>query len=141
MKEIVNLPLWLVIIGGALAVWALLDHLLLPYQGEGDIAATIHYSSYEFDKNKIDINYFKWFLKSAIFRKIVQAQIKGGIKTELKPKKFLPLEIELPDLLTQKKILEKINNLENEVSQLEKNVSYDETLLKKLRQSILRPLL
>ena len=30
MKEIVNLPLWLVIIGGALAVWALLDHLLLP---------------------------------------------------------------------------------------------------------------
>ncbi|NIM57511.1 MAG: glycerol-3-phosphate acyltransferase [Candidatus Aminicenantes bacterium] len=30
MKEIVSLPLWLVIIGGALAVWALLDHLLLP---------------------------------------------------------------------------------------------------------------
>ncbi|UCC39674.1 MAG: 1-acyl-sn-glycerol-3-phosphate acyltransferase [Candidatus Aminicenantes bacterium] len=30
MKEIVSLPLWLVIVGGALAVWALLDHLLLP---------------------------------------------------------------------------------------------------------------
>jgi glycerol-3-phosphate O-acyltransferase len=30
VKEIVSLPLWLVIIGGALAVWALLDHLLLP---------------------------------------------------------------------------------------------------------------
>jgi glycerol-3-phosphate O-acyltransferase len=30
MIETVGLPLWLVIIGGALAVWALLDHLLLP---------------------------------------------------------------------------------------------------------------
>ena len=30
MIETVSLPLWLVIIGGALAVWALLDHLLLP---------------------------------------------------------------------------------------------------------------
>jgi len=30
MTETVGLPLWLVIIGGALAVWALLDHLLLP---------------------------------------------------------------------------------------------------------------
>ncbi len=30
MTETFSLPLWLVIIGGALAVWALLDHLFLP---------------------------------------------------------------------------------------------------------------
>src|SRR3989344_5301082 len=51
------------------------------YQGDGDILATIHYSSYEFDKSKIDIGYFKWFLKSRAFRKAVQTQTRGGIKT------------------------------------------------------------
>jgi len=30
MTETVSLPLWLVIIGGAFAAWALLDRLLLP---------------------------------------------------------------------------------------------------------------
>ena len=42
------------------------------YQGDEDILATIHYSSYEFDRSKIDINYFKWFLKSDAFRKVIQ---------------------------------------------------------------------
>ncbi|MCK5624779.1 restriction endonuclease subunit S [Candidatus Pacearchaeota archaeon] len=108
------------------------------YQGGEDILATIHYSSYEFDESKIDIDYFKWFLKSDSFRKIVQSQTRGGIKTELKSKKFLPLEIDLPDLKSQKQILKKINSMENEIKQLEQNVFYDEKLLKKLRQSILQ---
>jgi glycerol-3-phosphate O-acyltransferase len=30
MTETVSFPLWLVLIGGALALWAFLDHLLLP---------------------------------------------------------------------------------------------------------------
>jgi len=107
------------------------------YQGDEDISATIHYSSYEFDENKIDINYFKWFLKSDAFRKIVLSQTRGGIKTELKPKNFLPLEIDLPDLEKQKQILKKINSIKNEIKQLEKNVSYDKKLLSSLRQSIL----
>lgn len=107
------------------------------YQGDEDVLATIHYSSYEFDENKIDIDYFKWFLKSDAFRKVIQSQTRGGIKTELKPKKFLPLEIDLPDIKTQKQILSKINKVENEIKQLEQNISKDETLLKKLKQSIL----
>lgn len=107
------------------------------YQGEEDILATIHYSSYEFDKNKIDIDYFKWFLKSDSFRKIVQSQTRGGIKTELKSKRFLPLEIDLPDLKSQKQILKKIQSMENEINELEQNVSYDENLLSKLKQAIL----
>ncbi|MBC8215255.1 MAG: restriction endonuclease subunit S [Candidatus Marinimicrobia bacterium] len=107
------------------------------YQGEEDVLATIHYSSYEFDKSKIDIDYFKWFLKSVPFKKIVQTQIKGGIKTELKPKKFLPLEIDLPDLPEQKKILQKIQSIEKEIKQLGQNISQDKILLTKLKQSIL----
>jgi type I restriction enzyme, S subunit len=108
------------------------------YQGNEDITATIHYSSYEFDKNKIDVDYFKWFLKSAVFRKIIQTQIKGGIKTELKPKKFLPLEIELPRLSEQKEILKKINSLKEEASQIKSNISKDVVISKKLRQVILQ---
>ena len=108
------------------------------YQGEEDILATIHYSSYEFDKKKINVEYFKWFLKSKIFRDIVNSQIGGGIKTELKPKKFLPLEIPLPSLPEQKQILKKINSMKNEINELEQNVSYDKNLLQKLRQSILQ---
>src|SRR3989344_9500242 len=107
------------------------------YQGDEEVLATIHYSSYEFDKNKIDIEYFKWFLKSDAFRKAVQTQTRGGIKTELKPKKFLPLEIDLPDLKTQKQILQKINSMKNEINELEQNVSYDEKLLLSLKQAIL----
>ncbi|MBU2104289.1 MAG: restriction endonuclease subunit S, partial [Nanoarchaeota archaeon] len=107
------------------------------YQENEDILATIHYSSYEFDEDKINVEYFKWFLKSKIFKNIVNSQIGGGIKTELKPKKFLPLEIDLPDLDVQKQILSKISSIEKEIKQLEQNVSHDEKLLKKLKQSIL----
>ncbi len=107
------------------------------YQGEEDVLATIHYSSYEFDKNKIDINYFKWFLKNDAFRKVVQSQTRGGIKTEIKPKSFLSLEIDLPSLSEQKQILSKINKVENEIKQLETNISEDKTLLKSLRSAIL----
>ncbi len=108
------------------------------YQGEEEVLATIHYSSYEFDKHKIDINYFKWFLKSDVFRKAVQSQTRGGIKTELKPKKFLPLEIPLPDLPTQKQILTKINSMKNEISELESTFNKDKTLLSSLRSAILQ---
>lgn len=108
------------------------------YQGDEDILATIHYSSYKFDKNKIDIDYFKWFLKSDAFRKAVQSQVRGGIKTELKPKKFLPLEIDLPDLSTQKQILKKINSMKNEISELESTFNNDKTLLSSLRSAILQ---
>ncbi|MCD4771696.1 restriction endonuclease subunit S [archaeon] len=107
------------------------------YQKNEDILATIHYSSYEFDKNRIDIDYFKWFLKSDAFKKAILTQTKGGIKTELKPKKFLPLEIDLPDIGVQKQILKKIQSIENEIKQLENISQKDQTLLKKLKQSIL----
>ena len=37
------------------------------YQGDEDVTATIHYSSYEFDTTKIDIEFLKFFLKFFIF--------------------------------------------------------------------------
>lgn len=108
------------------------------YQGEEDISATIHYSAYIFDQTKIDIEYFKTFLKSKAFRDVVNSQIRSGIKTELKAKKFLPLEINLPDLKTQIEIRNKINLASNEISELSIINNSNETFISKLRQQILQ---
>ena len=43
---------------------------LAVYEGEQDILATIHYSSYLYDETQIDIAYFKWFLKSSVFKEM-----------------------------------------------------------------------
>lgn len=108
------------------------------YRGEEDIMATIHYSSYTYNEKEIDIDYLKWFLKSETFLNTLKEQTKGGIKTELKPNRLLPLEIYLPDKPTQKQILKKLNNIEEEVLELEENIDDTAELLKKLRQSILQ---
>ena len=108
------------------------------YQGDEDILATIHYSSYNFDKSQIDIDYFKWFLKSQTFKEVMQSQVRGGIKTELKPKHFLPLKIDLPDLPTQKAIRDRINNVSNEIREVNGLNIKNEDYVNKLRQSILQ---
>ncbi len=107
------------------------------YQGDKDILATIHYSAYIFDKNKIEIEYFKNFLKSRAFQDIINSQIRSGIKTELKAKHFLPLEINLPDLATQRIIRYEINLESTKILDLEKTNNQTESYISSLRSSIL----
>ena len=88
----------------------MLQKVLLPvYQGDEPVCATIHYSSYTFDSSRVDLEYFKYFVKSPAFIAALQKQVKGGIKTEIKPKHLLPLEISIPDLQTQQEIVNKIS--------------------------------
>ena len=108
------------------------------YHGDEDVAATIHYSSYTFDTSKIDLEYFKRFLKSAEFIRLLKEQVKGGIKTEIKPKHLLPLEINLPNITEQKRILKHFQNIETEDAELKEQITHQQTLLKKLRQQILQ---
>ncbi|HGJ64291.1 TPA: restriction endonuclease subunit S [bacterium] len=108
------------------------------YKGEDDILATIHYSSYEFDQSKINIDYFKWFLKSKAFQNVIKTQVRGGIKTELKPQKFLPLQIELPDIETQQEIENKIHNFIQQFDRIETINASNYDLVNQLRQSILQ---
>jgi type I restriction enzyme, S subunit len=108
------------------------------YEGEEDVLATIHYSSYSYDIKKIDIQFFRWFLRSRIFKDIVKQQIKGGIKTELKPKKFLPLKIMLPLLEVQQEIKIKLSENMNGVSDFYDNVNENCKYLVKLQQAILK---
>ena len=108
------------------------------YCGEENVTATIHYSSYTFDTEKIDVEYFKRFLKSPEFIRLLKEQVKGGIKTEIKPKHLLPLEIDLPDIEEQRLIVKHFKGIEVEDDELKSELTHQQTLLKKLRQQILQ---
>ena len=108
------------------------------YQGDEPVCATIHYSSYTFDSSKVDLDYFKYFVKSPAFIAALQKQVKGGIKTEIKPKHLLPLEISIPDLLTQQRIVKKISLQLQKTEQLYLEIESQKNYIKQLRQNILQ---
>lgn len=109
------------------------------YLGEDDVVATIHYSSYEFDENNIDIEFLKWFLKSVEFKNALKEQVPGGIKTEIKPKHILPLEVFIPtDIEEQKNIVKNLNRNNNSVNDISLELTNQLNLIKQLRQSFLR---
>lgn len=60
------------------------------------IAATIHYGAYIPNKNRVDVSYLWWLLRSHTFRDLLLKYVPGGIKTELKAKRLLPIPIPLP---------------------------------------------
>lgn len=111
---------------------------LAVYEGEKAVTATIHYSSYRFNKNKIDIAFLKRFLKSPAFISELQEQVKGGIKTEIKPKHLLPLKARIPELDEQQKVNHHFDAIENEISDLSNEVNAQSSYLTKLRQAILQ---
>ncbi|GJQ22616.1 hypothetical protein BIY37_11760 [Candidatus Brocadia sapporoensis] len=111
---------------------------LAVYHGDEPITATIHYSSYVFDERQIDIDYFKRFVRSQSFVQALKDQVKGGIKTEIKPKHFLPLEIYLPDIKSQKEIVSFFKRIENEMDDLSGEIAHQRAFLKQLRQQILQ---
>ena len=111
---------------------------LTIYQGEEDVLASIHYSAYEFDETQIYILYLKYFLKSREFRKLLIEQSGSGIKNEIKAKHILPLEIKLPSMQEQHRIVERIQAVENDIVELDKEVIQQYEYCKNLRQSILQ---
>ena len=108
------------------------------YTGKENITATIHYSSYTFDIEQINVEYFKRFLKSLEFVRLLQEQVKGGIKTEIKPKHILQIEIDLPDIEEQQRIVPYFQNIETEDKELQEEIVHQQTLLKNIRQQILQ---
>ena len=108
------------------------------YQGVEPVTATIHYSSYIFDDSVVDLEYFKYFVKSPTFIETLKKQAKGGIKTEIKPKVFLPLEISLPDLPTQKQTVKRISVNLKRLNELAKEIETQKRYAKQLRQNILQ---
>jgi type I restriction enzyme S subunit len=105
---------------------------------EDDVLATIHYSAYEFNSDKISVDFLKWFFKSPEFTDLLREQIPGGIKTELKPKHILPLEIKLPKLSEQISIEERLNGFYLKHLELEHEIDHQQSLLTKLKKAILQ---
>ena len=109
------------------------------YQGDNDITATIHYSSYEFDATKIDLDFLKSFLKSKKFTQALKEQVPGGIKTEIKPKHILPLEVEIPtEIEEQKIIIKKFESKKVKVESIDFEHTHQLDFLRRLRQQILQ---
>lgn len=108
------------------------------YQGQEDLTATIHYSSYEFDNTKIDEDFLKAFLKSKKFTGAIKEQVPGGIKTEIKAKHLLPLVVQFPsDVDVQKKIVKALQKKNEKIEAIISQQSHQLNLLKRLRQQIL----
>jgi type I restriction enzyme S subunit len=103
-----------------------------------DVLATIHYSAYEFNSDRISVAFLKWFFKSPEFSDLLREQIPGGIKTELKPKHILPLQLKLPRLSEQITVAERLNRFRLEQLKLEHEITHQQSLLAKLRQAILQ---
>lgn len=109
------------------------------YTGDEDIIATIHYSSYSFNENEIDIDFLKYFLKSIEFRNALKEQVPGGIKTEIKPKHLLPLLVYIPTNIKDQKAVAKIlQNRNSNVDAISTELTHQLELVKKLRQAFLR---
>lgn len=83
-------------------------------------AATIHYAAYEVNKEKADIRYLWWLLRSQYFQEILSLQIPQGIKTELKAKRLLPVFIPLPTITEQQHIIDQIITLYGKISELKR---------------------
>jgi len=75
------------------------------------IAATIHYGAYTPKPGKADLKFLWWFFRSNPFREILTEHVPGGIKTELKAKRLLPIPIPLPPLAEQRRIVTRIEEL------------------------------
>ena len=92
---------------GAIAIY--------PESNEAPVAATIHYGAYIPRKDRVEVRFLWWMLRSGLFRELLQEYVPGGIKTELKAKRLLPIPVPLPSLAEQRRILRWIETLEARV--------------------------
>jgi len=81
------------------------------------IAATMHYSSYIPNRDEVVVKYLWWFLRSNEFRRTLEQQVPGGIKSELKAATFLQTVVRLPPKHEQGRIVARIEELATRVDE------------------------
>lgn len=77
----------------------------------GPVAATIHYGAYQANPDRVDARYLWWLLRSCAFRDSLARKVPGGVKTELKAKRLLPIPIPLPPVEEQRRVVRRIEQL------------------------------
>lgn len=107
------------------------------FESDKDALATIHYSSYKYASKHISVDFLKWFFKSSEFIRLLKEQVGGGIKTELKAKHILPLQVRIPSLAEQQQIANWLDRISDEHTEAMSEIAHQETLLAKLKQAIL----
>ncbi|MBI2993622.1 MAG: restriction endonuclease subunit S [Gammaproteobacteria bacterium] len=86
-------------------------------QNTGPIAATIHYGAYRPKPDRADIKFLWWFFRSRFFRELLTQHVPGGIKTELKSKRLLPIPVPLPPLAEQRRVVVRIEELAAQIQE------------------------
>jgi type I restriction enzyme S subunit len=123
------------------------------------VAATIHYGAYIPNKDRVNVRFLWWLLRSGTFRELLLQYVPGGIKTELKAtcpeqsgfaptsesggaavvsqKKINPMEIPLPPLPKQRRLVGYLDGLAGQVAALARLQSESHLRLEQLLPSIL----
>jgi type I restriction enzyme, S subunit len=105
------------------------------------VAATIHYGAYIPNKARVDVLYLWWLLRSRAFRNLLLQYVPGGIKTELKAKRLLPIPIPLPPLSEQRRIVARIEELRTKIEEArhlrEQNRAFVTALMETFIQDII----
>jgi type I restriction enzyme, S subunit len=81
------------------------------YQGEQLAAATIHYSAYAINYERVRPRLLWYLLRSEIFKERLTRALPGGIKTELTPDRLLRIVVPLPDGESQTRLLARLDEL------------------------------
>lgn len=106
-------------------------------ENEKPVAATIHYSSYIVNREKVIPLYLWYLLRSDMFRRALKTSRHSGIKTEMKPKRLLSIKVPIPYIEEQKKVVRKIMSIYEKLGSLKKTFSDMLPVTQDLRQSIL----
>ncbi len=91
------------------------------------------------DTDIIEISYLqKLLLSDYLYEKIRLLTVVGSAQKSIHERDLLNIEIKLPDIKEQKIISKKFNSLDVEYAELKTELTYQQTLIKKLRQQILQ---
>ena len=80
-----------------------------------------HYFLFDLDTDKILSEYFDYIIRCGPYTEMIQPYVKGTTNyASIRPKHILKLQIPLPTIIQQKKILETINKKNQHLTELEK---------------------
>lgn len=78
---------------------------------ERKAAATIHYSTYRINRDRV-VDRFLWmYLRHEVFQEILKRHVPAGIKTELKAERFLSLPVPMPSVDEQQSIIDRVDKI------------------------------